>query len=32
LETFDRGRASGLSDTEISTIWNSIVRQQGGHQ
>lgn len=30
LETFDRGRASGLSDAEITTIWNSILRQQGG--
>jgi hypothetical protein len=32
LETFERGRASGLSDTEITTIWNSILRQQGGNQ
>lgn len=31
-ETFERGRASGLSDTEITTIWNSILRQQGGNQ
>ncbi|MFT8359254.1 bifunctional DNA primase/polymerase [Bifidobacterium aquikefiri] len=31
-ETFDRGRASGLSDVEITTIWNSIIRQQGAEK
>ncbi|MCH9275651.1 bifunctional DNA primase/polymerase [Bifidobacterium amazonense] len=29
-DLLDRGRASGLKDTELTTIWNSIRRQLGG--
>lgn len=29
-DLFERGRASGLQETELTTIWNSICRQLGG--